>query len=200
MTIENKTPSADNNLARYALLGALIVAAFFGAYRYAQATSASAQADAPAAGGATTAAASAGGGSCCGGTTGAGADGASASGAGGPGASAPTASGSGGCCGSDPSASEPVQGTASLSGGVQKIDVKVTTSYSPNVIRLKAGVPAEITFSQAQGCTAIVQSQDLGFQEDLSSGPKTVKLQGLSAGTYQFACGMNMVQGQVVVQ
>jgi plastocyanin domain-containing protein len=76
----------------------------------------------------------------------------------------------------------------------------VTTVYNPNTIKLKAGVPAEITFSQAQGCTQVVQSTDLGFSEDLSAGPKTVKLQGLQPGTYAFSCGMNMVFGKIVVE
>ncbi len=90
-------------------------------------------------------------------------------------------------------------GVARIENGVQKISVQVGFKYSPDVIRLKAGVPAEITFGEGQGCTAVVQSQDLGFQEDLSGGPKTVKLQGLQPGTYGFACGMNMVTGQVVI-
>jgi len=90
-------------------------------------------------------------------------------------------------------------GVAQTQGGVQKVSVDVGFKYTPDVIRLKAGVPAEITFSQAQGCTAVVQSSELGFQEDLSSGPKTVKLGGLQPGTYGFACGMNMVRGQIVV-
>lgn len=83
--------------------------------------------------------------------------------------------------------------------GVQKAAVQVGFDYQPGVIRLKAGVPAEITFSQAQGCTGQVQSQALGFQEDLTTGAKTVKLKGLKPGTYQFACGMDMVRGQIVV-
>jgi hypothetical protein len=93
-----------------------------------------------------------------------------------------------------------VDGTAQLSGGVQKIGVTVTNVYSPNVIFLKAGVPAELTFSGGSGCTIRVQSQALGFAEDLSSGPATVKLQGLQPGTYPFACGMNMVHGKVIVR
>jgi Cu+-exporting ATPase len=87
-----------------------------------------------------------------------------------------------------------------LAGGIQKISVDVTTVYNPNTIKLKAGVPAEITFSQAQGCTQVVQSADLGFSEDLSAGPKTVKLKGLQPGTYAFSCGMQMVFGQIVVE
>ena len=114
-----------------------------------------------------------------------------------PGAGAASAGGDG-CCGGG---GAPVEGAAVVEGDVQKIDIDLSTgSYNPNVIKLKAGVPAEITFGQSGGCTASVQSSDLGFNEDLTSGPKTVKLQGLAAGTYNFACGMNMVTGQIVVE
>ena len=80
------------------------------------------------------------------------------------------------------------------------IAVKVTTVYSPNVIRLRAGVPAEITFSSAQGCTSQVQSQQLGFSEDLSAGPRVVTIKDPKRGTYDFACGMNMVHGKIIVE
>lgn len=93
-----------------------------------------------------------------------------------------------------------VVGTAKLVDGVQKISVDVSTTYDPNVIQLKAGIPAELTFGQGQGCRGVVHSQELGFSEDLSSGPKTVKLKGLSSGTYGFSCGMDMVFGEVVVR
>ena len=92
------------------------------------------------------------------------------------------------------------EGAAALEGGVQKIAVDVGSVYTPSVIKLKAGVPAEITFGQSQGCTQVVESADLGFSEDLSAGPKTVKLQGLQPGTYAFSCGMQMVFGQIVVE
>lgn len=105
------------------------------------------------------------------------------------------------CCGGSAAQSEPVEGTAQLEGGVQRIDVDLSSgSYNPNTIILKAGVPAEITFGQSSGCTAQVISQDLGFSEDLTSGPKTVKLGALSAGEYAFSCGMQMVFGKIVVQ
>ena len=114
-------------------------------------------------------------------------------------ASAPAVATPGAPTGSDPSDPSDPAGAVTTTGGVQKAAVKVGFDYQPGVIRLKAGVPAEITFSQAQGCTAQVQSQSLGFQEDLSTGAKTVKLEGLKPGTYEFACGMNMVRGQIVV-
>lgn len=102
------------------------------------------------------------------------------------------------CC--TPATTPKTQGTAEASGGVQKISVDVSQGYNPNEIVLKAGIPAEITFGQSSGCTAVVQSTDLGFEEDLTTGPKTVKLQGLAAGTYAFACGMDMVRGTIVVK
>lgn len=156
-----KRDSAETT--RYLIVGVLVVTAFFGAYRFAQASKAGA---APA----TAALAS------------------------GAAATAPVTSAvpGGGTVGAS---------AATVKAGVQKISVDASQgSYNPSVIQLKAGVPAEITFSQASGCMGTVQSSDLGFQENLSSGPKTVKIKALQPGTYGFACGMNMVQGQVVVK
>jgi hypothetical protein len=111
--------------------------------------------------------------------------------------------GGGGCCGSGSTGvpAAPVEGVAQQTGGVQKVSVDLSTgNYVPNVIKLKAGVPVEITFGRSRGCTGYVQSSDLGFEADLTGGPQTVKLAGLQPGTYGFACGMNMVTGQIVVQ
>lgn len=129
------------------------------------------------------------GGGCCGSGSSGGSAGASGSG--------------GGCCGggaqAPASAAQPK--TATVTGGVQKISVDVSKGYyDPSTIVLKAGVPAEITFSQSSGCTAQVVSEDLQFSEDLSAGPKNVKLPALRAGTYKFHCGMNMVFGTITVQ
>lgn len=108
-----------------------------------------------------------------------------------------------GCCGSGAAApaSAQIPKAAELKNGIQTIGVDASQGYyDPSTIELKAGVPAEITFSQAGGCMGSVQSQDLGFYEDLSGGPKTVKLDGLQPGTYSFACGMNMIPGSIVVK
>ena len=108
---------------------------------------------------------------------------------------------SGGCCGTARPAGPATTGKATVAGSVQRIDVDVSKGYyDPNTIELKAGVPAEITFSQSGGCTGQVQSKDLGFFADLTQGPATVKLPALSAGTYGFACGMNMVHGTIIVK
>lgn len=189
-----------SNTTRYLLIGVLVIAAFFGAYRFADASRP--QAATGAGSGLLSGGAGAGGGGCCGGGgAGAPAAGAPAAVAGAAGASAGAAAGGGGggCCGGG--ASGPATtGSAKVSGGVQKISVDASRGYNPSAIQLKAGVPAEITFGQSSGCTAIVYSSDLGFQEDLTSGPKTVKLPALQAGTYNFACGMDMVRGTIVVK
>jgi hypothetical protein len=176
MSNTNSTASMTTAQARemrWLIIALIGLVAFFASYRFAQA-------QAPAAAGVPVAPAY------------------SASGPAAPVGQAQPAAGGGGCCGGG---GPVVSKQAEVSGGVQKIAVDLSSgSYNPSEIVLKAGVPAEITFGQSAGCTAQVQSADLGFFEDLSTGPKTVKIPALKAGTYGFACGMNMVTGSIVVK
>ena len=176
--MSNSNPSIRTGAGatRYLIIAGLVIAAFFGAYRYASARNAGATTPpAGAANGAAVPASDAGGPACaCCGTT------------------APT---EGGLTG------EKVEGRATVDGGVQKISVDLSKGYyEPNQIVLQAGVPTEITFGQSSGCTAQVMSADLGFSEDLTAGPRTVKLPALEPGEYAFSCGMQMVFGKVVVE
>lgn len=171
------TASKPGNV-RYVIVAVLVVGAFFGAYQFAAARNASPAAGPQANGGGLIPAGNPSDGgtpacACCG-------------------SSAPTENGITG---------EPAEGAAVVAGAVQTIDVDLSAGYyQPNVIKLKAGVPAEITFGQGSGCTAQVMSKDLGFFEDLSAGPKTVKLAELQPGEYTFSCGMEMVFGKIVVE
>lgn len=107
--------------------------------------------------------------------------------------------GAGGGCGAG--TGETIEGSAVLdSDGVQRITVDTSAGYSPNLIRLAAGVPTEITFGQGAGCFAEVKSNDLGFYADLTAGPKTVSIPPLEPGIYGFECGMDMVFGSILVQ
>jgi len=173
---------------RWIAIAVLIVIAFFSAYKFAVASGADASPTTPAAGLVSGAPASPAGGS-------------------GTGATDPAAGGSGcACCGSSQPTAEGVTGdkveaAAVVAGGVQRLDVDVSSgTYNPNVIKLKAGVPAEITFANGSGCTGQVMSEELGFFEDISAGPKTVKIPALTAGEYPFYCGMKMVFGKIVVE
>lgn len=161
---------------RWLIVALLAMVAFFATYRYAEATNAGAAvpggavAAGPVAGQAAT------------GATG-------------------QIGGGGGCCGGGGGGGPKVSKQAEVVGGVQKISVDLSSgSYDPSEIQLKAGVPAQITFGQGSGCLSYVQSQDLGFSEDLTGGPKTVQIPALKAGTYGFTCGMGMVSGSVVVK
>ena len=117
-----------------------------------------------------------------------------------PGTDAGAAGGAGCACCGPTGSGEPVEGTTTVEGDVQRISVDASAGYDPNVIRATAGVPLEITFSQGSGCMAQVMSRDLGFFEDLTGGPKTIKLPALEAGEYGFSCGMEMVFGTIVVE
>lgn len=170
---KTKTFGADAIFIRYAMIALLVLVAFFASYRFALA----------ARGGA--------------GTPGSVPVATAPAGAIGSATDTPACA----CCGDGSGSSTPVEGAAVVDAdGVQRIIVSTEGSYDPNVIKLAAGVPAEITFKAASGCLAQVMSNDLGFFEDLTSGDKTIKLDGLAAGTYEFSCGMQMVFGQIVVE
>ena len=182
---------------RWAVIAAVAGVAFLASYRYAVAAGPDAQ-TALAATSSGNAVVTGGGGCCGGGAKGAGAATGAAAGSGAV-AGAP-ARGGGGCCGGG-AKGPAVTKSASVAGNVQKITVDLSKGYyDPSTIELKAGVPAEITFGQGSGCLGQVQSQQLGFFEDLTSGAKTVQVPALQAGTYQFTCGMGMVSGSIVVK
>ncbi|KRL67222.1 cupredoxin domain-containing protein [Companilactobacillus versmoldensis] len=89
-----------------------------------------------------------------------------------------------------------------MSEKVQEVNVEVAGGYKPNVVNLKKGVPAKISFTRTndQGCLDVVHSKDLGFEEDLPIDvTKTVDVPTDKAGEYNFSCGMDMFFGKVVI-
>jgi len=184
-----ETTTSQNNVLKTVLIGGLVIAAFFGAYRFASAGNGRA-----ANAGAAPLQAATGPNSQSTGGSGGASGGADAAGAG------CACCGGGGATTANGITGDPVSGKAEMSGGIQVVTVDVGSTYSPNVIKLKAGVPAEITFGQSSNCASQIVSEDLGFTADSSAGPRTVKLGALKAGTYSFHCSMNMVFGQIVVE
>lgn len=108
-------------------------------------------------------------------------------------------SGGGGCCGGGGPA---VEGATTIEGESQFIAVDTSTgTFTPNVIKAKAGVPIVIEYSQAPGgCLAGVSIPQFGVYEDLTGGAKRVELPALDAGTYDFYCQMQMISAQIVVE
>src|SRR6266487_2281140 len=92
--------------------------------------------------------------------------------------------------------------TAELAGGVQRITVTVRGGYSPDVIRARQGVPLEVVFDRQESgdCTSRVVFPDLAVSAALPAFERTtVRLAPPAAGSFGFACGMNMVHGMLIV-
>ena len=75
--------------------------------------------------------------------------------------------------------------------------------YKPDVITFKAGKPAQIKFIpyDNMGCMNEIVFKDLGVDKTLDDKKEiTVDIPTDKPGTYNFACGMDMFHGKVVVK
>jgi Cu+-exporting ATPase len=91
---------------------------------------------------------------------------------------------------------------AQISGGLQKVTITVKGGYRPDRVQVRQGVPLEIEFDRQESgeCTNRVVFADLGVTAALPAYARTtVRLRPERAGTFGFACGMNMVHGTLVV-
>ncbi|MGW5193392.1 heavy metal translocating P-type ATPase [Kribbella sp. NPDC004138] len=92
---------------------------------------------------------------------------------------------------------------ARMDQGVQRVEVTVRGGYRPDVIRLRQGVPAEMVFDRQESgeCTSRVVFPDLRVSAALPAYERTtVRLTPNAAGTFGFACGMNMIHGSLIVE
>ncbi|MGW0118031.1 heavy metal translocating P-type ATPase [Streptomyces sp. NPDC003327] len=93
--------------------------------------------------------------------------------------------------------------TAQLEGGVQRVEVRVRGGYSPNVIKVRQGVPVELVFDRQESgeCTNRVVFPDLRVSAGLPAHARTtVRVSPDRAGSFGFACGMNMIHGTLLVE
>jgi Cu+-exporting ATPase len=92
--------------------------------------------------------------------------------------------------------------TAELAGGVQRVEVTVRGGYHPDVIRVRQGLPVELVFDRQESgeCTSRVVFGDFALSAALPAHERTtVRLTPGKAGSFGFACGMNMVHGTLLV-
>jgi P-type Cu+ transporter len=98
----------------------------------------------------------------------------------------------------------PLKATAAvLAGGVQRLEVTVRGGYSPEVIRVRQGVPVELTFDRQESgdCTSRVVFPDFRVSAALPAWQRTtVRLDPGEPGESGFACGMNMIHGTLIVE
>ena len=92
---------------------------------------------------------------------------------------------------------------ADLANGRQEGQVVVKGGYEPEVLYLKQGVPAEVTFKMEDttACRSRLVFSSLGVDKDLSK-EKLAKVQIPTdkAGEIDYACGMDMFHGKIVVR
>src|SRR4051794_2965379 len=84
---------------------------------------------------------------------------------------------------------------ATLSGGVQRVEVTVHGGYQPEVIQVRQGLPVELVFDRQEGgdCSSRVVFPDFGINAALPAYSRTiVALDPVRPGAFPFACGMNM--------
>ncbi|HVX23349.1 MAG TPA: heavy metal translocating P-type ATPase [Acidimicrobiales bacterium] len=92
---------------------------------------------------------------------------------------------------------------ATVAAGVQEVRVTVRGGYSPNRIRVRAGLPVRLVFDRQESgdCTSKVVFPDFGASAELPAfGQSALELTPQKAGEYGFSCGMNMIHGMLVVE
>lgn len=87
--------------------------------------------------------------------------------------------------------------------GIQRATVEVDYGVYQDV-RLKAGVPAELTFHVPEGnligCNSSLAIPAFGIQTDLATGDTVVSFTPDQAGAYPYACWMGMIKATITVE
>ncbi|MEU1596039.1 heavy metal translocating P-type ATPase [Streptomyces sp. NPDC005708] len=94
-------------------------------------------------------------------------------------------------------------GAARLEGGVQRVEVTVRGGYSPDLIKVREGIPVELVFNRQEAgeCTSRVVFPDLKVGAGLPAYARTtVRLNPDRPGSFGFDCGMNMIHGTLLVE
>ena len=83
----------------------------------------------------------------------------------------------------------------------QKITLSFKNNYYPNTITVKAGKSVEITLdSSVRGCYRSFNIRSLGISKYSSSPSDIIKFTPNQKGSFEFACGMGMGQGTIIVE
>lgn len=88
-------------------------------------------------------------------------------------------------------------------GDVQKVTLSIdnTGRYAPYPLKLKEGVPVELTTDQnIRGCGRNWFSPSLGIQGSAQAGKNIMYFVPNKKGNFPFSCSMNMFKGMFVVE
>jgi len=92
---------------------------------------------------------------------------------------------------------------APTNSGVQEVTISVQGStYYPNPIRVKKGIPVRITADIANmpGCSKSVVMPDFGIRKVVSASDNIIEFTPTQSGTFSFSCSMNMYRGTIIVE
>ncbi|HJS59430.1 MAG TPA: cupredoxin domain-containing protein [Vicinamibacteria bacterium] len=96
----------------------------------------------------------------------------------------------------------PDEAAAAEAGGVQEVRVVVKGGYSPDRIVAHPGLPLRLHFDRQEEshCSEEVVFPDFGVRRHLPAfATTTIDLPARPAGSYAFACGMDMLHGTLVL-
>ncbi|MBP2058347.1 plastocyanin domain-containing protein [Lactobacillus colini] len=94
-------------------------------------------------------------------------------------------------------------GTSTITNDEQTSTVIVNGGYSPATIVLKKGIPAQVKFNlqDSTACLSRISFEQLGINKDLAKQKvTTINIPTDKAGTFNYACGMDMFHGKVIVK
>lgn len=95
-------------------------------------------------------------------------------------------------------------GQTSRKSKVQKATVLITEQgYSKSTIKLKRGVPVQITFLRQtdKTCATEVVVAEYGVRRPVPLNvPTVIAFTPKRNGEFSFACGMNMMRGKLIIQ
>ncbi|MFC6180226.1 cupredoxin domain-containing protein [Lactiplantibacillus daowaiensis] len=92
---------------------------------------------------------------------------------------------------------------AAVTADQQSVDIEVSGGYSPENVVLKQGVPAVLNFTRkdASSCLDHVVFSDFGINQALPKNQvETVTIDTSTPGEYQWACGMDMFHGKLIIK
>ncbi len=106
--------------------------------------------------------------------------------------------------GSTPAAAQHHGHVEAASDSVQIVEITIgPDGFQPNEIALEAHTPARLVFTRTtdETCATQVKIPAFGIEKtDLSLGePVAIEIMPHEAGTFTFVCGMDMLEGTIIV-
>ncbi|WP_010580842.1 cupredoxin domain-containing protein [Liquorilactobacillus vini] len=94
-------------------------------------------------------------------------------------------------------------GHSVVSDQQQTGSIIVDGGYNPAVLTLKQGIPAKIVFHRKDpsSCLEKVVLPDFGIIQELPQNKDvTIPIDTQKAGVYNYACGMDMFHGKIIIK